>query len=115
MHPTEILSVIAFQNLDKIRERARKIVEADRADLKTFLDTNGAHVAAVRSPYGTTSFPKLLRGDVGQLLQRLRKEFETTVVPGKFFEMPDHFRIGVGVDHAMFAEGLKRLSSALQP
>jgi aspartate/methionine/tyrosine aminotransferase len=114
VHPTEILSVIAFQNLDKIRDRARKIVEADRADLKSFLDANTAHVAAVRSPYGTTCFPKLLRGDVADLLQRLRTEFQTTVVPGKFFEMPDHFRIGMGVDHDMFAEGLNRLSAALR-
>ena len=114
VHPTEILSVIAFQHLDKIRERAQRIVEADRADLKSFLDANTAHIAAVRSAYGTTSFPKLLKGDVDGLLQRLRTKFETTVVPGKFFEMPDHFRIGMGVDHAMFSEGLTRLTAALQ-
>jgi aspartate/methionine/tyrosine aminotransferase len=113
VHPTEILSVIALQNLDKIRERARKIVEADRVDLKTFLDANASHIAAVRSPHGTTSFPKLLNGNVAELLQRLRAQFETTIVPGKFFEMPDHFRIGMGVDHAMFAEGLRRLIQAL--
>ncbi len=114
VHPTEILSVIAFQNLDKIRERARKIVEADRADLQSFLDANTAHISTVRSPYGTTCFPKLLHGDVAELLQRLRTKFETTVVPGQFFEMPDHFRIGMGVDHKMFAEGLSRLTHALQ-
>ena len=114
VHPTEILSVIAFHNLDKIRERAQKIVEADRAQLKTFLDANSSHIAAVLSPYGTTCFPKLLHGNVEQLLQRLRTKFETTVVPGQFFEMPDHFRIGMGVDSAMFAEGLRRLSEALR-
>jgi aspartate/methionine/tyrosine aminotransferase len=114
VHPTEILSVIALQNLDKIRERTRRIVEADRTDLQTFLDANASRIAAVRSPYGTTSFPKLLNGNVEELLQRLRTKFETTVVPGKFFEMPDHFRIGMGVDHEMFAEGLRRLAQALQ-
>ncbi len=114
VHPTEILSVIAFQHLDKIRERARKIVEADRVDLKDFLDANASHITAVRTPYGTTSFPKLLDGDVAALLQRLRTNFDTTVVPGKFFEMPDHFRIGMGVDHEMFAEGLRRVTQALQ-
>jgi aspartate/methionine/tyrosine aminotransferase len=113
VHPTEILSVIAFQNLGTIRERARRIVEADRTTLKSFLDANTAHVSAVRSPCGTTCFPKLLHGDVADLLQRLRTKFETTVVPGQFFEMPDHFRIGMGVNHEMFAEGLRRLSEAL--
>jgi aspartate/methionine/tyrosine aminotransferase len=114
VHPTEILSVVAFQNLDKIRDRARQIVEADRTQLKTFLDANTAHVTAARSPYGTTSFPKLLHGEVSELLQRLRSIYETTVVPGHFFEMPGHFRIGMGVDSAMFAEGLRRVSAALQ-
>lgn len=114
VYPTEILSVIAFQNLDKIRERARKIVEADRADLTSFLDANSATLTAVRSPYGTTCFPKLLHGDVADLLQRLRTEFETTFVPGQFFEMPDHFRIGMGVNHEMFTEGLQRLTQALR-
>jgi aspartate/methionine/tyrosine aminotransferase len=114
VHPAEILSVIAFQNLDKIRDRTRKIVEADRVDLQSFLDGNTNHIAALLSPYGTTCFPKLLRGDVEELLQLLRAKFETTVVPGRFFEMPDHFRIGMGVDHQMFAEGLRRLAKALQ-
>jgi hypothetical protein len=89
-------------------------VTADRAQLKTFFDTNTAHIAAVRSPHGTTSFPKLLHGDVTELLQRLRTKFETSVVPSNFFEMPDHFRIGMGVDHEMFTEGLRRLSEALR-
>jgi aspartate/methionine/tyrosine aminotransferase len=114
VHPTEILSVIAFQNLAKIRERAQTIVEADRTVLSNFLDANTSHIAAVRTPYGTTSFPKLLRGNTTELLQRLRTKFETTVVPGKFFELPDHFRIGMGVDHEMFAEGVRRLTQALR-
>jgi aspartate/methionine/tyrosine aminotransferase len=114
VHPTEILSVVAFQNLHTIRERARRIVEADRAQLKAFLDGNRSHVSAVQSPYGTTSFPKLLNGNVDELLQHLRTQFETTVVPGQFFEMPGHFRIGMGVNHEMFAEGLRRLAQALQ-
>ena len=114
VHPTEILSVIAFQNLDKIWGRARKIVEADRVALKSFLDAETNHVSAVHTPYGTTSFPKLLHADVSELLQRLRTKYETTAVPGQFFEMPSHFRIGMGVDHEMFAEGLRRLAQALR-
>ena len=43
----------------------------------------------------------------------LRGEFETSVVPGRFFEMPEHFRIGLGGDVAMTAEGLARLGKAL--
>jgi hypothetical protein len=46
-------------------------------------------------------------------LERLRTEFDTSVVPGRYFEMPDHFRIGMGVDTEMFAEGLDRIGRAL--
>jgi hypothetical protein len=44
----------------------------------------------------------------------LRARYQTSVVPGRFFEMPDHFRIGVGGDPAMTAEGLARLGEALK-
>jgi hypothetical protein len=40
-------------------------------------------------------------------------EFETSAVPGRFFEMPDQFRIGMGVNSEMFGEGLSRIGRAL--
>ena len=46
-------------------------------------------------------------------LERLRFEFDTSVVPGRFFEMPDHFRIGMGVNTEMFVEGFNRMGQAL--
>jgi hypothetical protein len=67
----------------------------------------------VRTKFGTTAFLRLLRGDCDAFIARLRAEYETAVVPGRFFEMPGHFRIGMGVDHEMFAEGLRRISRAL--
>src|SRR6185436_17764265 len=38
-HPAELLSVVALEHLEQIRQRARKIVEADRALLREFLVT----------------------------------------------------------------------------
>jgi aspartate/methionine/tyrosine aminotransferase len=43
----------------------------------------------------------------------LRDKYETTVVPGRFFEMPDHFRIGIGCDAEVLKGGLERLGAAL--
>jgi aspartate/methionine/tyrosine aminotransferase len=111
-HPAELLSVAALENLDRIRERARKVVEADRALLTEFLDRETG-VSAPRTPWGTTSFMRLKRGNVDQFLDRLRADYETTVVPGRFFEMPDHMRIGMGVNTGMFAEGLRRIRTLL--
>jgi aspartate/methionine/tyrosine aminotransferase len=112
VHPGEIMSVAAFENLEVIRERSRRIVEADRALLADFLDRH-PQVSAVRTKWGTTSFPRLLVGKVDEFLASLRSKYKTSAVPGKFFEMPDHFRIGMGVNTEMFAEGLRRIGMAL--
>jgi aspartate/methionine/tyrosine aminotransferase len=113
VHPADLLSVIAFQHLPAIRERARKILDADRVLLNDFLSQQ-AGVTAARTAFGTTSFLRLKNGDVEQFLQRLRTEHETSAVPGRFFGMPDHFRIGMGVNTEMFGEGLRRIGRALE-
>ncbi len=110
--PGQLLSVAAFKHLDVLREKARRIVEADRELLREFLKQQSA-VSAVETEWGTTSFPRLVNGNADAFLDRLRTEFDTSAVPGRFFEMPDHFRIGMGVNTEMFAEGLNRISRAL--
>src|SRR5947207_321745 len=110
--PGELLSVIAFQHLDLLRQRTRRIVEADRKLLRDFLRQQSS-LSAVSTEWGTTSFPRLVNGNADAFLERLRSEFDTSAAPGRFFEMPDHFRIGMGVNTEMFAEGLNRTSRAL--
>jgi len=113
VHPAELLSVAAFQHLDAIRERTRRIVEADRAALAEFLPSQPA-VSAVRTAWGTTAFLRLRDGNAEEFLARLRAEYETSAAPGRFFEMPDHFRVGMGVNAEMFREGLRRVGLALK-
>ncbi len=112
VHPGELIGVAAFQHLAPIRERARRIVEADRRVLHEFLDRH-PEISAPRTNFGTTSFFNLLRGDAAAFLERLRSEYETSAVPGRFFDMPGHIRIGMGVDTEMFREGLRRIGLAL--
>lgn len=110
-HPAELLGVAAFEHLDRIRNRSRVIVEADRLLLAEFL-SHQEGLSAPQTHWGTTCFLRRKKGDVEGFLLRLRRDYETTAVPGRFFEMPDHFRIGMGVDTQMFREGLKRLELA---
>jgi aspartate/methionine/tyrosine aminotransferase len=115
VYPGELLGVAAFKHLNLLRERARRIVEEDRKLLRDFLGQQTA-LSAVRTDWGTTSFMRLSRSRESKadvFLERLRARFETSAVPGRFFEMPDHFRIGMGVDTEMFAEGLNRIGRAL--
>jgi len=43
----------------------------------------------------------------------LREKYETSVVPGEFFEAPQHFRLGIGGETANLRAGLERLEAAL--
>src|SRR5579862_2803339 len=82
-HPAELLSVVAFQHLPAIRERARKIVTTDRVLLNEFL-SHQTGVSAARTSFGTTSFLRLKNGDAELFLQQLRTDYETSAVPGRF-------------------------------
>ena len=113
VYPGELLSVAAFQHLDLLRERARRIVEADRKLVRDFLAEQSA-ISAVRTDWGTTSFVRLFDNETDAFLERLQLEFDTSAVPGRFFELPDHFRIGMGVNTEMFAEGLNQIGRALK-
>jgi len=111
-HPAEIIAAATFENLPILLNRARKVVDADRAALDQFLDSQ-TKVSAVRTEFGTTSFMRLNEGGADEFLARLRAEYETSAVPGRFFEAPNHIRIGMGVNHEMFVEGVRRLGQAL--
>ena len=43
----------------------------------------------------------------------LLKNYRTTVAPGKYFGLGDHFRIGIGGTPALFSKGLENLEAAL--
>ncbi|MBZ5511489.1 MAG: aminotransferase class I/II-fold pyridoxal phosphate-dependent enzyme [Acidobacteriia bacterium] len=113
VHAAELLSVIALDNLGKIAARAKGLLEKNRALLNRFFDAC-ADLEIVRAEFGTVGFPRLRQGSVEKLFTVLRDKYEATVVPGKFFGAPQHFRIGVGGDTEMTREGLNRLTSALR-
>lgn len=112
VHLAELLSTVALDHLDRVAERANGLLSRNRSALDRFLDGR-PDVDAVRTPAGTTCFPRLRGGSVDRLCRHLRDAYDTSVVPGEFFEMPEHFRIGIGGEPDMVAEGLERLGRAL--
>ena len=111
-HPAERLSVIAFQNLDRIRARSRSLLDTNRPLLNEFLATRtDLEVRPLEA--GTVVFPRLLTGPVDRFCELFRNKYEGTVVPGSFFEMPDHFRIGIAVETASLRQSLEQLAAAL--
>jgi len=111
-HPAELLSVIALDNLDRVAARAKHLLETNRRTQDAFLASR-SDLEYHRPEFGTIIFPKLSRGRVDELYRWLTERYETSVVPGKFFDMPQHFRVGIGGDPEMTREGLNRLGLAL--
>ena len=112
-HPAERISVIALDNLDYAAERAQRILAANRPQLEAFLDAQ-QELDVFRPEQGTIVCPRLRRGDAEAFVRFLREKYETSVVPGQFFDMPKHFRIGIGGEPGMTREGLERLGCALE-
>jgi aspartate/methionine/tyrosine aminotransferase len=112
VHPAELLGMIALDNLDRVRDRARAIMEPNRAVVNDFLAEH-PDLDCEPSRYGTTVFPRLRAGRAGEFVAMLRDQFETSVVPGDFFEQPQHFRIGFCAANETVRAGLERLDAAL--
>ena len=111
-HPTEKLSVLAMTKLTNFIDRAKSILTANRAVLNDFYDSR-EDLQVTRSSFGTTSFPQLMRGNVDELYDVLVNKYEAAFVPGRFFESPQHLRIGMCAEPAAFAVGVERLGQAL--
>ncbi|HEX3280988.1 MAG TPA: pyridoxal phosphate-dependent aminotransferase [Pyrinomonadaceae bacterium] len=111
-HPAERLSVCAFAQLEKISAKARSRIETNRALLNEFLDMRD-DLETVRSESGTTMFPRVRHESSESLCRLLREKYETSVVPGSYFEMPAHFRVGLGGGTEVLRAGLERLGKAL--
>lgn len=111
-HAAERLSVLALKRIESISERARLLLERNHSLLNRFLDSRD-DLETVRPGFGTVVFPRLKHGSVDSLCALLREKYETSVVPGSFFSLPNHFRVGIGGEAEMVAAGLDRLSAAL--
>lgn len=111
-HPAERLAVAVFQNFERIRGEARALLETNRELLNQFL--SGRRDLEVQPlEFGTTVFPRLLTGAVDKFCELFRDKYEGTVVPGSFFEMADHFRMGIGGETEALKASLQRLGTAL--
>ena len=111
-HPAERMSVMAFDHLAQFRERAQALLTANRPLVDAFLDAH-PDLECVRPPAGSIVFPRLPEGDPDAFFTLLREKYETSVVPGEFFQMPRHFRLGLGGETAALQAGLERLGAAL--
>ncbi|MGZ4871369.1 MAG: pyridoxal phosphate-dependent aminotransferase [Candidatus Angelobacter sp.] len=111
-HPAELLSVVALEKLPQIVAHMKSMLDTNRQMLRDFL-LRRDDLDYFWPEYGTIVFPRLKNGDVDSLCRLLRHEFETSVVPGSFFESPERFRVGVGTPTESVREALPQLERGL--
>jgi aspartate/methionine/tyrosine aminotransferase len=111
-HADERLSCLALERLGEIAAETPAQLSRNRALANAFF-AGRDDLEAAPMEHGITAFPRLIGGDVDRLHARLRERHDTAIVPGRFFGLADHFRIGVGGPTEMVEEGLARLGAAL--
>jgi aspartate/methionine/tyrosine aminotransferase len=111
-HPSERLACIAFDRIDEVLGDNPAMLERNRALFDAFTASRD-DVECEPAEHGITAFPVWWGGDTERLNDHLRERYDTAVVPGRWFEIPEHFRVGFGLPIPDFEEGLNRLGSAL--
>ena len=111
-HAAEQLACLAFTHMDVLTAGVPELLAHNRALANDFFASRD-DVEWMPMIGGITAFPRLLAGNVDALDRLLREQYDTSIVPGRFFGAPGHFRIGIGSETDVVAGGLERLGAAL--
>jgi aspartate/methionine/tyrosine aminotransferase len=109
--PAEVLGVIAFGKLQRIGAVQKARLDENRKLLKQVLESQ-PELEYFWPEHGTVVFPRF-NGNAEAFSDRLRKEYEVSVVPGTFFEDHQRIRIGVGGTTETVQSALEQLRRAL--
>jgi aspartate/methionine/tyrosine aminotransferase len=111
-HSAERLACIALDHIDEVIGGTPDMLMRNREQFDAFV-AGRPDLACNPAKHGITAFPHWNGGDTERLNDHLRARYDTAVVPGRWFEMPEHFRLGFGLPTGDFEEALTRLGSAL--
>jgi aspartate/methionine/tyrosine aminotransferase len=110
----ERLALTAVQNLDRLRARARGILAENFALLRATAEAH-PRLEWLAPIAGTTAFPRMRDvDDAAPFVEYLIREHAAIVVPGHFFQAPQHIRISFGGKTEMVRASLERLDRALR-
>ncbi len=111
--PTERLALLAMQQLDGLRERAHRLIAANRPLFAAFLERQPALQCAPSSV--TIAFPRFRDGrDAAPFVEKVWNDDRVALVPGSFFDLPSHFRVSLGGATEALREGLDAMERALR-
>lgn len=111
-HPTERLALRALQRIDVLRADVDALLAVNRRRIERFLAARD-DLDWVPPAAGPVGLVRVRGGRVDDLLRLLEERYDTTLPPGHFFDVPDHFRVAFGMLTGDLDEGLRRLGAAL--
>ena len=112
--PAEAMGAAAFRALPALEARTRALIEPNARLVHAFLREHADLLECVVPPRSMVVFPRLRHAPSSDPLHDRLRERDTSIVPGRFFESPRHFRLGFAVGTGDVAEGLRRLSETLR-
>ena len=111
--PSDTLGVLAFEHLDELLSRARRVLEPGSALFRDFV-TSRAELDWVEPIGGAVGFPRLLGvEDAEPFVELAAADFDVGVTPGRYFGEPAHFRVAVAGEFDVLEAGLEALGRAL--
>ena len=111
-HADERLACLALANLGEIAAGNDERLARNRALVQAFFESR-PEIDCAPLEHGITAFPRLIGAGVDALHALLIDRYETSIVPGRWFECPDRFRLGFGGATDMVEAGLERIGAAL--
>jgi len=110
---SEQIGAVVMQNLEALAAIHRSYLSMNVCQVYGFVDENPL-LEWIPPDAGMIAFPKLKsRHDSQKLARLLREKYQTSIVPGSFFEMPQHFRIAWGLETEALKTGLQHVGQAL--
>ncbi len=109
---SQTIATWALSRWDFFLRRAKRILGVNRKIAADALREMPALLGAVPSG-GSVLFPHSTM-NVAKLADRLLKRYGTVIAEGRFFGMPDHFRLGLGGDTRDLKRGLANLRRVLR-
>lgn len=109
----EQISSFAFQKLDSIGKQLKPLLAENLKLMDDFIKTHQS-LEWVKPDGGIIAFPRLHSDKADIFADALFSKHDISVVPGRFFEMPEHFRIAWGVPRELFKKALIKLHKGIE-
>jgi aspartate/methionine/tyrosine aminotransferase len=106
------LAAAAFDRLTVFTQRTRDLLERNRELFATWA-AGRDDIAFTATSWGTTVCVRPTRIDAERLCAELRERHDVSIVPGRFFELPEYARISLCTGSDVLREGLRRVGEIL--